>query len=146
MRPLRPYLADARELTRFHSDDYVSALATITPLNLAARIDDARICTCSGNRCVQTNRSVVCVFVDVDTVGLGDSCPVFDGMMELMQLTASGSIACADALNRKLATIAINWSGGMHHARKSEASGLCHVNDSVLAVLELLRYASKLPH
>ena len=37
--------------------------------------------------------------------------------------------------------IAINWSGGLHHAKKMEASGFCYVNDIVLAILELLRYA-----
>ena len=36
--------------------------------------------------------------------------------------------------------IAINWSGGLHHAKKMEASGFCYVNDIVLAILELLKY------
>ncbi|KAJ1505083.1 histone deacetylase [Coelomomyces lativittatus] len=36
--------------------------------------------------------------------------------------------------------IAINWAGGLHHAKKSEASGFCYVNDIVLGILELLRY------
>lgn len=35
--------------------------------------------------------------------------------------------------------IAINWSGGLHHAKKTEASGFCYVNDCVLAILELLK-------
>ncbi|CDW53525.1 histone deacetylase [Trichuris trichiura] len=34
--------------------------------------------------------------------------------------------------------IAINWAGGLHHAKKCEASGFCYVNDIVLAILELL--------
>ena len=34
----------------------------------------------------------------------------------------------------------INWGGGLHHAKKSEASGFCYVNDIVLAILELLKY------
>ena len=33
----------------------------------------------------------------------------------------------------------INWAGGLHHAKKNEASGFCHVNDIVLAILELLK-------
>jgi len=28
---------------------------------------------------------------------------------------------------------------GLHHAKKSEASGFCYVNDCVLAILELLK-------
>lgn len=43
-------------------------------------------------------------------------------------------------LNKKQADIAINWSGGLHHAKKSEASGFCYVNDIVLAILELLKW------
>ena len=31
-------------------------------------------------------------------------------------------------------------SGGLHHAKKSESSGFCYVNDIVLAILELLKY------
>ncbi|QSL64959.1 hypothetical protein MERGE_002263 [Pneumocystis wakefieldiae] len=33
-----------------------------------------------------------------------------------------------------------SWSGGLHHAKKREASGFCYVNDIVLAILELLKY------
>ena len=42
-------------------------------------------------------------------------------------------------LNKQEADIAINWAGGLHHAKKSEASGFCYVNDIVLAILELLK-------
>ncbi|KAI8854339.1 hypothetical protein BC829DRAFT_413250 [Chytridium lagenaria] len=35
--------------------------------------------------------------------------------------------------------IAINWAGGLHHAKKFEASGFCYVNDIVLGILQLLR-------
>lgn len=37
----------------------------------------------------------------------------------------------------------INWSGGLHHAKKSEASGFCYVNDIVLAILELLKWIAR---
>ena len=30
--------------------------------------------------------------------------------------------------------VAVNWAGGLHHAKKSEASGFCYVNDIVLAI------------
>lgn len=48
-------------------------------------------------------------------------------------------IAGAVKLNKQAADIAINWAGGLHHAKKSEASGFCYVNDIVLAILELLK-------
>lgn len=50
------------------------------------------------------------------------------------------SIDAAVKLNHGLTDIAINWSGGLHHAKKMEASGFCYVNDIVLAILELLKY------
>lgn len=49
----------------------------------------------------------------------------------------------AARLNRGLCDIAINWAGGLHHAKKSEASGFCYVNDIVLGILELLRYYAR---
>jgi histone deacetylase 1/2 len=42
-------------------------------------------------------------------------------------------------LNDKKCDVCINWAGGLHHAKKSEASGFCYVNDCVLAILELLK-------
>ena len=33
--------------------------------------------------------------------------------------------------------------GGLHHAKKMEASGFCYVNDIVLAILELLKYHNR---
>jgi acetoin utilization deacetylase AcuC-like enzyme len=49
-------------------------------------------------------------------------------------------VGAAIKLNRGESDIAINWGGGLHHAKKSEASGFCYVNDINLAILELLRY------
>jgi len=42
-------------------------------------------------------------------------------------------------LNKGISEIAINWSGGLHHAKKHEASGFCYINDCVLGILELLK-------
>jgi histone deacetylase 1/2 len=71
---------------------------------------------------------------------LGEDCPIFDGLSRYCALSAGGSLGGAVQLNHGLADVAINWSGGMHHAKKSEASGFCYVNDIVLAILELLKY------
>lgn len=72
-------------------------------------------------------------------VNVGEDCPVFDGLFEFCQLSASGSIGGAARLNAKEADYVINWGGGLHHAKKSEASGFCYVNDCVLGILELLK-------
>jgi hypothetical protein len=34
----------------------------------------------------------------------------------------------AARLSRDKCDIAINWAGGLHHAKKGEASGFCYVN------------------
>lgn len=70
---------------------------------------------------------------------IGDDCPVFDGLYEFCQVSASGSLGGAAKLNRGDADVCINWAGGLHHAKRSEASGFCYVNDCVLAILELLK-------
>jgi acetoin utilization deacetylase AcuC-like enzyme len=54
---------------------------------------------------------------------VGEDCPVFDGLYEFCQLSSGGSVASAVKLNKQAADIAINWAGGLHHAKKSEASG-----------------------
>lgn len=71
---------------------------------------------------------------------VGEDCPLFDGLYEFCQLSSGGSLAAAVKLNKQKADIAINWMGGLHHAKKSEASGFCYTNDIVLGILELLKY------
>ena len=67
-------------------------------------------------------------------------CPVFDGLYDFCATYTGCSIDGAVKLNHGLTDIAVNWSGGLHHAKKMEASGFCYVNDIVLAILELLKY------
>lgn len=73
-------------------------------------------------------------------VNVGEDCPIIDGLFEYCQISAGGSIAGAIKLNNGQADVAINWAGGLHHAKRGEASGFCYVNDIVLAILELLKY------
>ncbi|PRQ44956.1 putative histone deacetylase [Rosa chinensis] len=42
-------------------------------------------------------------------------------------------------LNLRHADIAINWAGGLHHAKMAAASMFCYVNDIVLGILEILK-------
>jgi histone deacetylase 1/2 len=78
-------------------------------------------------------------FGDWCRYNIGDDCPVFDGLFEFCQISASGSLGGAAKLNKGDADVCINWAGGLHHAKRSEASGFCYVNDCVLAILELLK-------
>ncbi|XKL63192.1 hypothetical protein PGB90_005556 [Kerria lacca] len=104
------------EMIKFHSDEYIKFLKNIRPDNM--------------NEYTKF----------MQRYNVGEDCPVFHGLYEFCQLSAGGSIASAVKLNKKAADICINWSGGLHHAKKSEASGFCYVNDIVLAILELLKY------
>lgn len=71
--------------------------------------------------------------------GLGtEDNPVFPGVYEWAMLVAGGSIAGAKEILAGRAKVAFNFSGGLHHAMPSRASGFCHVNDVVLAINTLL--------
>jgi len=116
MEIYRPGLATADQLTRFHSDDYINFLKLITPDTMGEYIRQ------------------------LQRFNVGEDCPVFDGLYEFCQIYTSGSIGGAARLNQNQSDIVINWAGGLHHAKKSEASGFCYVNDCVLAMLELLKH------
>ncbi|ELU43781.1 histone deacetylase-3 [Rhizoctonia solani AG-1 IA] len=69
----------------------------------------------------------------------GDDCPIFDGMFNFFKQYTGASLAAARKLSQGTTDIAVNWSGGLHHAKKREASGFCYINDIVIAILDLLR-------
>ncbi|KYQ53950.1 Histone deacetylase Rpd3, partial [Trachymyrmex zeteki] len=127
MEIYRPHKATAEEMTKFHSDDYIRFLRSIRPDNM-------------GEYNKQMQRCKTLLLNNNDTVNVGEDCPVFDGLYEFCQLSAGGSVAAAVKLNKQASEICINWGGGLHHAKKSEASGFCYVNDIVLGILELLKY------
>ncbi|XP_038685256.1 histone deacetylase 6-like isoform X2 [Tripterygium wilfordii] len=113
----RPFPAGANDIRRFHTDEYVQFLRSVSPDVLAEP---------SFNRSQKR-------------FNVGEDCPVFEGLFNFCQASAGGSIGAAVKLNRGDADIALNWAGGLHHAKKSEASGFCYVNDIVLGILELLK-------
>jgi len=116
MQIFRPRRATEADMTKFHSDDYIQFLKLITPDNM-------------NEYSKQLQR-----------FNVGEDCPVFEGMIQFCQISAGGSIDGAVKLNQGTADVAINWAGGLHHAKKSEASGFCYVNDIVLAIIELLKH------
>lgn len=118
MEVLRPSPASSQEMTKFHGDEYVTFMRTVNPDNFM----EPRF---AGQ---------------LKKFNVGEDCPVFDGLYAFCQLSGGGSVGGAIKLNHKQADIAINWAGGLHHAKKSEASGFCYCNDIVLAILELLKY------
>ena len=108
------YLNDF-DMTKFHADDYIDFLKEITPENVAKYSDQLL------------------------RFNIGEDCPIFDGLYDFCQYYTQGSVIGSAWLNQGLSDIAINWSGGLHHAKKHEASGFCYINDCVLGILELLK-------
>lgn len=72
-------------------------------------------------------------------VNFCEDCPVLDRLYDFCLCYTSGSVAGATLLADQKCEIAVNWAGGLHHAKQSEASGFCYVNDCVLGILELLK-------
>jgi hypothetical protein len=91
-------------MTQFHTDEYIEFLQKVTPDNMDGFMREQ------------------------GKYNVGDDCPVFDGLFEFCGISAGGSMEGAARLNREKCDIAINWAGGLHHAKKSEASGFCYVN------------------
>ncbi|CAK9314322.1 unnamed protein product [Citrullus colocynthis] len=119
MEIYRPHKAYPVELAQFHSADYVEFLHRINP----------------DTQHLFAN--------ELSKYNLGEDCPVFENLFEFCQIYAGGTIDAARRLNHQLCDIAINWAGGLHHAKKCEASGFCYINDLVLGILELLKYHSR---
>eukprot|EP00043_Microstomoeca_roanoka_P005142 m.53877 g.53877 ORF g.53877 m.53877 type:complete len:429 (-) comp12825_c0_seq2:335-1621(-) len=107
----RPVRATAEDIGRFHSKDYVRFLQ--------------RPSLREGPKFM---------------IGTGHDCPLFEGLFDFCSMYTGGSLEGAMKLNHKQCDVAVNWSGGLHHAKKFEASGFCYVNDIVIAILELLKY------
>lgn len=116
MQIYRPYKANPQDMCRFHSEEYIEFLQHVTPAN------------------IQQYSKILTTF------NIGDDCPIFEGLFDFCSRYTGASLDGAVKLNHKYCDIAINWSGGLHHAKKFEASGFCYVNDIVVAILELLKY------
>ncbi|AGO13315.1 AaceriAFR172Cp [[Ashbya] aceris (nom. inval.)] len=109
--------ATKEEVLAFHAQDYVEFLSHVAPENL--------------NKLPRGS---------LEKFNIGDDCPIFQGLFEYSMLYAGASLDASRKLINGQSEIAINWSGGLHHAKKSNPSGFCYVNDIVLAILNLLRY------
>jgi len=116
LESFQPVLAPEELLAQFHTKDYVSFLKQVTPHNKGT------------------------FGAEIKQYAIAQDCPIFEGMFEYCQRYTGGSVGGAARLNHGMSDVVINWSGGLHHAKKSEASGFCYVNDVVLSILELLKY------
>ena len=106
---------DEIDMSTFHSDDYIELLRNLTPENKNQYQDQ------------------------LTRYNFGEDCPVFPCIYDYCKTYTAGSLLGADSLACGHSDIAVNWAGGLHHAKKCEASGFCYVNDCVLAILEMLK-------
>ena len=81
-------------MTTFHSDDYIELLRNISPENQA----DYK--------------------VQMIRFNFGEDCPVFPCMYDYCKTYTAGSLLAAESLKAGHSDIAINWAGGLHHAKK----------------------------
>lgn len=119
MKMFIPATATANDMCRFHSQDYIDFLQRVTPRNVD-----------------QFSK----FFQQYNVM---EDCPIFEGLFDFCAKYTGGSLRAASMLNNNQCDIAINWAGGLHHAKKFEASGFCYVNDINIAILELLKHHAR---
>ncbi len=120
VRILKPRMATDEEVSRFHTDAYIEVL-----------------------RLADSGMWVPNLFSH--SLGTGDN-PVFPGVYEWGTLVAGSSIDCAKEVLAGRAEIAFNIAGGLHHAMPSRASGFCHINDVVLAIVPLVEAGKRVAY
>lgn len=124
MKVYRPHHATDSDMEKFHSFEYILHLKSVKADNIT---NDLRL------------------FLKRFQIGTSDlDCPIFEGLYNFCQISAGGSLAAAVNLNKNESDICINWAGGLHHAKKSLASGFCYINDIVLSIVELLKYNQRI--
>jgi acetoin utilization deacetylase AcuC-like enzyme len=143
MNVFRPEPATFQQMARFHSEEYLNFLREISPDTIGAHIKHLSVTTARGLRIVCVLRASAAdrraLALPRQRFNVGEDCPVFEGIYQFCQTSVGGSIGGAVKLNEGESDVAINWAGGLHHAKKGEASGFCYTNDIVLAILELLK-------
>ncbi|TFB05837.1 Histone deacetylase phd1 [Trichoderma ghanense] len=112
--------ATYEELASFHSTDYLDFLGTVLPEAVPRDLENQ-------NPDLKFNLG-------------GSDCPLFDGLYDYCSMSAGSALDAARKICSQQSDIAIAWGGGLHHAKKAEASGFCYINDIVIAILELLRF------
>lgn len=110
--------ATFEELNSFHAEDYLHHLRTVAPEPVPKDAEPGQELPYNLG---------------------GSDCPLFEGLYNYCSMSAGSSLDAARKLCSNQSDIAIAWGGGLHHAKKREASGFCYINDIVIAILQLLR-------
>ena len=80
--------ATKREMTQFHSDEYVDFLNKITPNNMNQFVKEQHKCWSISHSGMLDNTH----WQHRRTDNVGDDCPVFDGLFEYCSISAGGSM------------------------------------------------------
>ena len=126
-----PAPATTADLLKFHCPDYVAFIDRV-----GGAVNNKSDLT------LQVEHTAA--LAALDRFNFAADCPAFAGLARFVRLYTGGSLAGARELALGPADgVAINWAGGLHHAKRAGASGFCYINDIVLAILELLAYYSR---
>lgn len=150
MQIISPKLCTAKDLSGFHSKEYIECIMTFkmppkvnkTEKSLVSMtLEDSMESTgISLEDCQDSeNESDEEINYKATEYGLGFDCPVWKGLSDYCCYIAGSTMsACQELCSRlKSNDIIINWFGGWHHAHRDKAAGFCFVNDIVLGILVL---------
>jgi len=118
VRTLAAPVASDEQLSRVHDPEYISAVhrASAGREGLSAEELD-----------------------DLMRFGLGgDDVPLFRGMHTASARIVGGSLAAVEAIRAGEVRRAVNFAGGLHHAKPGSASGFCVYNDAAAAIRHAL--------
>ena len=116
-----PAPATTADLLRFHCPEYIEFIDRVGTGDLAQQVEHTA------------------ALAALDRFNFAADCPALAGLARFVRLYSGGSLAGAREVAQGPGDgLAINWAGGLHHAKRAGASGFCYVNDIVLAILELL--------
>ncbi len=117
VRPVEPPPATRDEILNVHSGEYVRC---VEELSAGAEVSDSR------------------------EYGLGtQDTPAFPGMDEAARWVVGGTLYGARLISERGERRVLQLGGGLHHARRSAASGFCIYNDLAIAINLLTRRGLK---
>ncbi|MFI5179939.1 MAG: acetoin utilization protein AcuC [Thermoanaerobaculia bacterium] len=113
VKPIRPEPATREEILDVHSEDYVRRVEAL---------------------------SAGCEVRDRQEYGLASQdTPAFPGMDEAARWLVGGTLHGARLISEGNETRVLQMGGGLHHAKRSLASGFCIYNDLAIAITALVR-------
>jgi acetoin utilization deacetylase AcuC-like enzyme len=150
----RGFVAPFEQLAKYHSDAYLGFLRKTTSVMRHGAMDkmSAGKKQETSHALRRLNELASQVEGGEDRVeerqllrsfNVGEDCPLFEGLYDFCSLYTGSTLVAGQQIIQGSADIAINWSGGLHHAMKSHASGFCYVNDIVLVIVELLMHFAR---